>query len=315
VASYLARTAPDDYTSARAEVGPLVWRGDIPDLYIVRDAILKSPNDLIPVTFEYEPPRKGEIDILVAVDTAGELPDEAPDVLRSIAFALLSLLNLRLGDFLAPCAPLQISRAGREGRQINSTVSVAVENRDTLSVTAIQEVVREFFEKVLRGSTAKIQTALELYGSSFVERSAKTRFLLLVTAMEVLAPSTLKHAAALRLLEKWQIELTEQKGRLATSTPEFAALAALERELLFRKEDSIRSQVRRLMARVSASHPSVPADLPSRAVNVYDKRSQLVHDGAIPSAELVGLEAEARELLEAAFRFLLSETKKQEVAG
>jgi hypothetical protein len=315
VASYIARSAPDDYTPERAELGPLVWRGEIPGLYAVRGQILKAPDDVISVALEHEPPQKGEIDIVVAFDVSGELPSDAYDALSGIAFALLSLFNLRLGDHLMPCAPLQIGRVVAKSRQFDNKVSVAVRNRDSLSVTMIEDVLGEFFDAVLRGSGSdKLQTALELYGSHFSEPGAKTRFLLLVMAMEVLAAPTLKHAAALRLLDKWQAELTEEKERFAESTPEFVALAALERELLFRREDSIRSQVRHLMSRVSTFDLSNPGDLAKRAVKVYDKRSMLVHDGTLPSADLVGLEKEARELLETALRFLLSE-KKLEFAG
>lgn len=309
VVSYLARSAPSDYTPERAELGPLVWRGEVPGLYMVREAILKSPEDVISVTLEHEPPRRGEIDILVSLEVPGELPSGAPDLLRSIALSLLSLFNLRLDDCLTPCAPLQISRVVQSGQQFDNTVSVAVRSRDALSTATVQDVMREFSEAVLRGSGSdKLQTALELYGSHFFERGVKTRFLLLVMAMEALTTPTVKHAAALRLLDKWQTELTEEKERFAESTPEFVSLAALERELLFRREDSIRSQVRQLMSRVPSSEPGNRDDLPARALKVYDKRSALVHDGTLPAADLVGLEVEARELLEAALRFLLTET-------
>src|SRR5258708_9113160 len=64
VATYLARSIAYDYTSERTEVGPLVWRGDIPGAYVVGETILKAPEDTIPITCEQEPARKGEVDIL-----------------------------------------------------------------------------------------------------------------------------------------------------------------------------------------------------------------------------------------------------------
>jgi hypothetical protein len=310
VASYLARSVPHDYTPERADVGPLVWRGNVPGLCMVRDAILKAPEDTVAITCEQEPPRKGEVDILVAVDLAGELPNGASDLLRSIAFAFLSLLNLRLGDHLTPCAPLQVSCALPNGRQFDNAFVVAVEKRDELPVDSVQNVLCEFFDIVRLGSeSAKVQTALELYGSHFFEAGAKTRFLLLVMAIEALTSASVKHSAALHLLDRWQIELDEERERFSESTPEFAALDALERELLFRREDSIRSQVRQLFARVLADDPTRFGYLPGLAVKVYDKRSALVHDGTLPTSELVELEIEARELVQAALRFLLAETK------
>jgi hypothetical protein len=277
---------------------------------MVRDAVFKAPGDTIPITCEHQPPNKGEIDILVAVDIPQDLPKGAADVLRSIALAFLSLLNLRLGDHLIPCAPLQISRRLLDGRQFDNAICVLVEKRDDIGTEAIQDTSSEFFNIVRRGSASeKLQTALELYGSHFSEASAKMRFLLLVMAMEVLSTSTRKHTVALALLDKWQIELKAERQRFEGSMPECAALDALERELLFRREDSIRSQVRHLLARVSASDPTRLADLPARAVRVYDKRSALVHDGALPASELIELELEARELAQAALRFSLAEAR------
>ncbi|MGH9199164.1 MAG: hypothetical protein ACRD1T_25965, partial [Acidimicrobiia bacterium] len=304
VASYLARSVAADYSPERADVGPLVWRGEVPGLYSLRDVLLKAPDDVIPVTLEHEPPRRGEIDILVALDVPGSLPRDAGSPLRSIALALLALINLRLHDHLVPCAPFQVSAIVPGGRQFDNSVTIAVERRDEPAVEAIQSTLNEFHDMVLLGPTAsKLQTALELYGAQSFERDSKVRFLLLVMAMECLATRVVKHPVALRLIAKWQSELTSEKHLVAQSSPEFVALESLERELLFRRHDSIRGQVRRLMSNVS-EFDKAKADLPGRAAKVYDKRSLLVHDGQLPSEELVELEREARELVEAALVFV-----------
>ena len=67
VASYLPRSVAHDYSAERADVGPLVWRGDVPGLYSVRDRLLKAPEDVVQVTLDHEPPRRGEIDILIGL--------------------------------------------------------------------------------------------------------------------------------------------------------------------------------------------------------------------------------------------------------
>lgn len=56
----------------------------------------------------------------------------------------------------------------------------------------------------------------------------------------------------------------------------------LERELLFRREASLRSQIRKLVvdALVIAGNPD-PQEVGRRAVKVYDKRSTLVHQGVL----------------------------------
>jgi hypothetical protein len=307
VATYLARSVAHDYTPERAELGPIVWRGEIPGVYIVHETVMKAPEDTIPITCEHEPPRKGEVDILVAVDLAEELPRDARDVLKSIAFAFLSLLNLRLGDYLTPCAPLQVSRRLPAGREFKNSFQFLVEKRIELSADVIESVSSEFFNLVGQGSaSAKLQTALELYGAHISEASAKTRFLLLVMAIEALTVATPKHPAALALLDKWQVELRAERERLEMAAPEGAALDALERELLFRRDESIRSQVRQLLARVAASDPAHLEDLPKRGLRVYDKRSVLVHEGALPASELVELEVEARQIAQAALLYSLT---------
>ena len=181
-----------------------------------------------------------------------------------------------------------------------------VERRDQLHPDVIQEVSNEFFNLVERGS-GKVQTALELCAAHLSENSVKTRFLLLVMAIEVLTTATSKHPAALALLEKWHEDLNSERQKYEASAPERTALDALERELMFRREDSIRSQVRRLLVRVAASDPVRFGDLPTRGVKIYDKRSVLVHDGTLSESELSQLEVEAREIVQAALRHSLAE--------
>ena len=210
VATYLAGSTPSDYSLERTEVGPLVWRGSVPSVYTVGQTVLKAPEDMISVTFEHEPARRGEVDILVAIDTPQELPAAAADILWSIAFAFLSLLNLRLGDHLIPSAPLQVSCRLPSGREFSNAVQVLVEKRDEVPPDAIQGVSKEFFNLVRRGD-GNVQTALELYAAHLSESSTKTRFLLLVMAIEALTNATPKHPAALALLDRWQVELDSER--------------------------------------------------------------------------------------------------------
>jgi hypothetical protein len=316
VVTFQQRSNPDNYTPEKTELGPLIWRGEVDGFYMCRDAVLMPQGDTATVGLQYENTRKGEIDIDVVVEVYGELPSIATDSLRSVAVSLLSLLNLRLGDFLTPCGPLQFSRALTSGREVQTVFSLAVQNKNSLTPDMVLEAVREFYYKVLLGQQSKkLQTALEVFGSHFFERSAKARFLLLVTAMEVLATPTAKHEAALNLMDRWQAELATEKAKFTNEAPEFVALAALERELIFRREDSIRSQVRALMCRVLESSDNALDNLPKRALHIYDKRSELVHDGTLPASEIHDLELEARKLLEAAIRSLLDSHSDNESSG
>lgn len=125
--------------------------------------------------------------------------------------------------------------------------------------------------------------------------------------MESLAKPTRKHDVAINLLDRWQRELEHAMQTHDRSSQEFASLEALSRELSFREEDSIRSQVRKLFRGVTGASRVESDELERRALRVYDKRSTLVHDGHLPTDELTKLETEARELLE---RVLMSAVER-----
>src|SRR5262245_1439948 len=85
VATYIPRSVANDYKTEGATLGPLIWTGHVPGVYVVNDTILKAPEDSIEILCEHEAPRRGEVDILVAADIADELPPGVPDALRSVA--------------------------------------------------------------------------------------------------------------------------------------------------------------------------------------------------------------------------------------
>ena len=311
IATYHGRSAPDDYTPERSDLGPLLWRGHVPRVYVVHDTVMKAPEDTIEIACEHESPRRGEIDILVEMDLPGELPSEVPDTLKTIAFAFLALVNLRLKDHLIPSAPVQVSQKGDAGRQFTNELLVRVEARQTLSEGQVESVTGDFFALLSDPQSAKIQTALELYGAHATEPSIKTRFLLFVMALETLTVTTPKHAVALAIVDRWQQEVDAEKDNYTEGSEEHAALDALKRELLFRRFESIRSQVRHLLVRVAASEPTRWKQLPKRGLRVYDKRSVLVHEGSLPASELDELEAEAKLIAEAAILFSVSQVRSR----
>lgn len=147
-------------------------------------------------------------------------------------------------------------------------------------------------------SNSKLRTALELYAAYFYERSSNARLLTLVMALETLTESQQKHRVAQELLNQWQLQVGERKELLPVDSEEHEALESLERELLFRREASLRSQIRKLV------HNTLEADgnpnasqLARRAVQVYDRRSTLVHEGVLPTDELRTAEQDAREIV------------------
>jgi hypothetical protein len=117
-------------------------------------------------------------------------------------------------------------------------------------------------------------------------------------ALETLTSSRPKHRAAQELLNQWQLQVGERKQQLPVASDEYEALESLERELLFRREASLRSQIRTLV------HDTLEADgnpnanqLAGRAVKVYDSRSTLVHEGVLQTDELRTAEQDAREIV------------------
>ncbi|MFO1252338.1 MAG: HEPN domain-containing protein [Inhella sp.] len=142
----------------------------------------------------------------------------------------------------------------------------------------------------------KLAVALALYGAYFTEHSAKARFLTLVMALEALAAATLKAPLALELIDRWQNEVSILKADASRTAEDLASLESLERELLFRREDSIRSQIRRLVLESLA--PADDAAQSAREVlKLYDTRSRLVHEGTIDQNELDRATGRAKELV------------------
>lgn len=299
IVSYLNRTNPESYLNETTNIGPLLWDGTVRGLYLVRDTILKAPEDEIEVALEYRNARKGEVDIGINFKFSGQLPPSLLEALRSTASAIMSLVNLRLQDYLTPTAPLQLRRVLNGASSFESGVLIAVRNRKALTRDDISPNVVGIANALVGAQGGeKLRVALELYAAHFIERQARVRFLLLVMAMESLAKPTRKHDVAINLLDRWQRELEHEMQTHDRSSQEFVSLEALSRELSFREEDSIRTQVRKLFRGLTGASRAESDELERRALHVYDKRSALVHDGHLPTDELTRLETEARELVE-----------------
>lgn len=303
VLSYAQRTASERYVHERTDRGPLLWDGETRGLLRIGDAVLKAPEDTIEITNEHRHAERGEVDICIGFPWIGELPAEALESLRATAFAVAALLNVQVGDHLTPTMPLQVRKVQLEGGgEFSSGVVVAVKRREVLEREALQVAVADATSLLLKSSFGdRLVAALELYTAQFSERQARVRFLLLVIAIEVLANPTLKHAVVLSLLGQWYQQLQIELERFDPSSEEFQSLQALAREMLVRKDDSIRSRVRKLFANLPGVTPIEGEELARKALRVYDKRSTLVHDGRLPAHELTELVEQARTLVEKIF--------------
>jgi len=313
ILSYPNRKPVEAYKDKDTKLGPLVWTGAVPGLYVVRDAILKDPAEVIQLTIPFRHGHQGEIDLCLHFRSGDELSPAIVDVVRSTLSSVAALINLRLHDYLTPTAPLQIRKVTTEGGQIGSELQVSVLERKTLS-TANIEACFSGIGNALSGqaTSAKLTVALELYAAHFVERQVRVRFLLLVMAMESLAKGTSKHDVAVALLKKWEQELKSEIGKFEKEGEAYLSLDALFREMQFRATDSIRSQVRKLFRELPGLSEDESRDYQKRALRVYDARSVLVHDGFLPAADLLFCENESRVLVERLLLALISPPQSTE---
>lgn len=159
-----------------------------------------------------------------------------------------------------------------------STLSLGFSPEKTIDLI-VEALALAAPERVL--DDQKLKVALDLYNAYFRESSANARFLTLTMALEALAPVELKHDCAQIAVEKWIEELRGLQAPYAEVSEEWEAFDSLIREVGFRREKSIRSRIRSLVySSLESSEPN--ADETSRqAVRLYDKRSELLHNGHV----------------------------------
>ncbi len=149
----------------------------------------------------------------------------------------------------------------------------------------------------------KLRVALELYGAYFTEFSPNARFLTLVMALEALAISTPRTPIVIRLLDKWKKDVEELIQTIDSDSDDAVSLEAVSRELIFRKEDSIRRQIRNIVLTTLADHGDNDAEKAAKsAVKMYDLRSTLVHEGKLESQVLSSATSDAKTIVERVLR-------------
>jgi hypothetical protein len=150
----------------------------------------------------------------------------------------------------------------------------------------------------------RFSTSFDLYAAHHYELSSTAKLLTLVMALEALATPQPKAPAAQELLQRWRNELMEAFRQIpADDLRSRESLEALERELLFRREDSLRQQVRILVRRTLTAAGHVKAEeLAQLVVTVYDRRSTLSHEGQLSTAELSEALRDAQLIVEEVLR-------------
>lgn len=301
--SYVQRSAPERYLQEETNIGPLVWDGEIPGLHHVREEVFKAPNDTVQLVQRCRNTQRGEIDICIKLEYDGELPNSLIEALRSTTSAVVSLINIQLADYLIASAPFQIRKVFPDGGgQVVAKFLLAVHKRQVLERSSLGPALSDIAAVLLNSHYGqKLRVALELYAAHFTEQQVRVRFLLLVIAVESLAKPTRRHQVAMELLESWRTGLAQEMNKYEPSSEAYESLKDLSHHMDFRRDDSIRSQVRKLFASLPSMDLNELRELQRRVLHVYDRRSVLVHDGHLPVDELSFLEAETRDLLEMLF--------------
>jgi hypothetical protein len=128
----------------------------------------------------------------------------------------------------------------------------------------------------------RLKLALELWSDYHKEYSLQAKFLTLVMALEVLAPPATKHGVAQTIVDRWDAELTSQLQLYDEYSEEREAIDSLRREVMFRRERSIRSRIRKHILEVVGAVSREDAHQTAQmAVRAYDLRGSLLHTGTL----------------------------------
>ena len=180
---------------------------------------------------------------------------------------------------------------------------VMVANAPSVYVTVSAEKVLDailegshFTGSTKLASDPKLRVALKLYGAYFTEASTTARFLTLIMALEALASPVPRPPRTVEMLNSWAAEVDSQLSQVGLDSEDAAALEALRQEVLFRRESSIRSQIRQLI--FSTLQHDNDVNIQTRlGLRLYDLRSRLVHDGSIDPQLLATSTSDAKSLV------------------
>jgi len=128
-----------------ATSGPIVWRGHMDSGYWLGLHFVKAPEDTIPVTFHYEPPYEGDIDIQLHIGLASEATaDELIQLAAPVCTSMLAFVNLALGELAIPVAPVQVRELGSKGSSFATSIVVAVRERGCITEDLAKQVADGF---------------------------------------------------------------------------------------------------------------------------------------------------------------------------
>ena len=128
-------------------------------------------------------------------------------------------------------------------------------------------------------------TVFNLYLASFYETSVRARLLTLMTCLEILAPNSRRHAAAVHAISIFRKQIAAQQAQ-SKDEVERTALKELAEQIGFKTETSITQRVRRLVLNEASLSEERRAVLAVKVANAYKVRSKLVHGRAVEPQQL-----------------------------
>jgi len=236
--------------------------------------------------------------------------------------AILNLQKVTYADDAGGKVDGMIDDSGPAIYQTEKKIRICTLRTPTITASKHANDVMRFFiegasysqsERLLKDK--KLQVALDLYGAYFIELSANAKFLSLVMTLEALATGILRTRLVLDLLDKWKKETERIKKGLESDTEDYLSLDTLEQNLLFRKKDSIKRQIHRLVYDTLNTIGDKNANEEARiALKVYDQRSTLLHTGILDKGELNEATRNAKRIvdrvLKAKFRLVVGDINK-----
>lgn len=201
----------------------------------------------------------------------------------------------------------------RTNSKIKRLFSGEISFKRTRNVESLVSVFEQFADTDISNivKQSKLKIALELYNAYFYEFSDNAKFLILIMVLETLKPKEYKHQIVIKLLDKWKKEVDFEIEKVEKQTLKHYALTDLEKDVMFKREASLRSQVRALVRETFAREGNEKVNESVKIVNkLYDKRSRLVHDGELPPHELRTAIEQARNIVISVLKAKLIEAIK-----
>ncbi len=156
----------------------------------------------------------------------------------------------------------------------------------------------------------KLKIAIDIYNGHFFEQSNQAKFLSLVMVLESIAPHNHKHQIAQNFIDYWIDDLNLRIAELKEDSEEYHSLESLRKEISFRREASIRSQIRTLVLEtLNENNNHAAVEYAKKTIKLYDTRSILIHDGIIDSKTLEEALSDAREIVLLVLKYKLKTSK------